>query len=309
MLVGIVGAGNVGSAAAFALVMRGVGSRIVIVDKSPTLAEAQADDILHATPFAHPIQVGSGRVEDLAGAAVVVIAAGVNQKPGETRLELLDRNAAVFAQIVPQVLAAAPDAVLLVATNPVDVMTQVTARLSGLPTGRVVGTGTILDTARFRALLARHLGVAPQSVHASVVGEHGDSEVLLWSNATVGGASLVEAAIALGRPVDEAARAAIDAGVRHAAARIIAGKGATWFGIGGGIARIVEAILDDERTVLTCSTVEPSVEGIRDVALSLPRIVGAGGILATLPAAPDASERVLLRRSAEILKAAAGPWG
>lgn len=308
MLVGIVGAGNVGAAAAFALVMRGVGSRIVIVDKAPALAAAQAEDILHATPVAHPIPVTAGRFDDLAGAAIVVIAAGANQKPGETRLQLLDRNAAIFGEIVAAVRAVAPDAILIVATNPVDVMTLVTTRLSGLPPGRVIGTGTVLDTARFRALLAQHLGVSSQSVHASVVGEHGDSEVLLWSSVTLGGAPLAAAAAWLGRPVDQGVRDAVDAGVRGAAGRIIAGKGATWFGIGAGIAKIAETILDDEKAVLTCSIVEAAVEGVADVALSLPRIVGAGGVLATLPPALDGDERATLRRSAEILKAAAGRW-
>lgn len=308
MLIGIVGAGNVGSAAAFALVMRGIGSRIVIVDKSEALAAAQAEDILHATPVAHPIPVTAGRFADLAGAAIVVIAAGANQKPGETRLELLDRNATIFGEIVAAVRAVAPDAILIVATNPVDVMTLVTTRLSGLPPGRVIGTGTVLDTVRFRALLAQHLGVSSQSVHASVIGEHGDSEVLLWSTATLGGAPLTEAAAGLGRPIDRGVRDAVDAGVRGAAGRIIAGKGATWFGIGAGIAKIAETILDDEKAVLTCSMVEDVVEGVRDVALSLPRIVGAGGVVATLPPALDADEHAALRRSATILKEAAGRW-
>ena len=172
----------------------------------------------------------------------------------------------------------------------------------------MIGTGTVLDTARFRALLAQHLGVSSQSVHASVVGEHGDSEVLLWSSVTLGGAPLAEAAAGLGRPIDGRLREAVDAGVRGAAGRIIAGKGATWFGIGAGIAKIAETILDDEKAVLTCSIVEDTVEGVADVALSLPRIVGAGGVLATLPPALDADERAALRRSAEILKAAAGRW-
>jgi L-lactate dehydrogenase len=291
--------------------MRGIGSRIVIVDKSEALAAAQAEDVLHATPFAHPIAVTAGRFADLAGAAIVVIAAGANQKPGETRLELLDRNAAVFGEIVAAVRAVASGAILIVATNPVDVMTQVTTRLSGLPPARVIGTGTVLDTARFRALLAQHLGVSAQSVHAGVVGEHGDSEVLLWSSAAVGGTPLSDAAAALGRPIDRRARDAIDAGVRGAAGRIIAGKGATWVGIGAGIARVAEAVLDDEKAVLTCSIVGEVPDGEAGdgpLALSLPRLVGADGVLATLPPAHDADERAALRRSAAVLRAAAGRW-
>jgi L-lactate dehydrogenase len=312
MRIGIVGAGNVGGAAAYAMVLRGVGTSIVVSDRDRALAEAQAEDILHATPFASPVTVRAGGREELSGAALVVLSAGVGQKPGETRLELLERNAAVFEEVVPDVLTAAPDAVLLIATNPVDVMTQVATRIAarrGVPAGRIVGSGTVLDTARFRALLARHIGVAPQSVHAAVLGEHGDSEVLAWSAASVGGVPLAAAAETLGRPLDAAHRQAIDAGVRGAAGRIIAGKGATWFGIGAGLARIAQAVLDDERAAITCSILNARVEGVEDVALSLPRIVGAGGVRETLEPILDDAERAALRRSAEILKQAAGRWG
>src|SRR5689334_6109072 len=176
----------VGATAAHALVLRGSCDEIVLVDRNRELAAAQAEDLLHATPFAHPLRVRAGEYADLAGAGVVVLAAGVAQRPGETRLELLGRNADVFAAIVAPVLEHCPDAVLLVATNPVDVMTDVAARLSGLPVGRVIGSGTVLDTARFRALIGAHLGVSPKSVHANVLGEHGDSEVPCWSSAAVG---------------------------------------------------------------------------------------------------------------------------
>lgn len=305
MKVGIVGAGMVGSSAGFAMVMRGAASEVVLVDQNHALAEAQAQDILHATPFAHPVRVWAGGYDDLEGAGVVVLAAGVGQKPGETRLELLGRNAAVFADIVPRVLKAAPQAVLLVATNPVDVMTDVATRLSGLGPERVIGSGTILDTARFRALLGEFLGLSPKSIHANVLGEHGDSEVLCWSSASVGTSAIEAIAAGAGTPLTDRDRAAIDQAVRGAAYRIIAGKGATWFGIGGGIARIVQAVAADERTVLTVSTLTPGFEGVTDVAFSLPRVVGAGGAVQTL--LPDLSddERRALRRSAEILKTAA----
>ena len=187
MKVGIVGAGMVGSAAANALVMRGAASEVVLVDQNPKRAQAEAEDILHAVPFAHITRVRAGGFSDLGGAGAVILAAGVSQRPGESRLELLGRNAEVFGTIVPEVLAAAPDAILLVATNPVDVMTEVATRLSGLAPERVIGSGTILDTARFRALLGADLEVSPKSVHAYVLGEHGNSEVLCWSVADVGG--------------------------------------------------------------------------------------------------------------------------
>jgi L-lactate dehydrogenase len=307
--VGIVGSGMVGSAAAYAMALLGVAREVVLVDLDRKLAQAHAEDILHATPFVHPVWVRSGDYRGLEGARVVVLAAGVAQRPGETRLQLLDRNAQVFTQVVPRGLEAAPEAVLLVATNPVDVMTQVAYRLSGLPPGRVVGSGTVLDTARFRALLAEHLQVAPQSAHAYVVGEHGDSEVLVWSSAQVGGVPLLAFAEARGRPLTQEVRLAVDEGVRRAAYRIIEGKGATYYGIGAGLARLVRAILTDEKGVFTVSTFTAEVEGVHEVSLSLPRLLGAEGVEETLYPSLDASEREALRRSAEILKEAAFALG
>jgi L-lactate dehydrogenase len=305
--VGIVGAGLVGSSAAYAMALRGAASEIVLVDANAALARAHAEDILHATPFASSTRVDAGDVESLGGARVVVLTAGVAQRPGETRLALLDRNADVFRAIIPGVRRVAPDALLVVATNPVDVMTQVATRLSGLPPERVIGSGTILDTARFRALLGDHLGVAAHSVHAYVLGEHGDSEVLTWSTARAGGVSLD--AFDGAHAVTPAVRARIDEAVRRAAYRIIAGKGATYHGIGAGLARLAEAVRDDERAVLTVSTVTPSCEGVDDVALSLPRVVGAAGVLRALAPALDDDERAALRRSAEVLKEAADALG
>lgn len=302
MKVGIVGAGNVGATAAFAMVLTGAASEIVLVDTNAALANAQAHDILHATPLSRPVRVSAGGYPDLEGAGVVILAAGVGQRPGETRLQLLERNAKVFGAIIPAVLAACPEAILLVASNPLDVMTEIAARISGLPPGRVFGSGTILDTQRFRALLGAHLGVSPTSVHAYVLGEHGDSEVLWWSGATAGSLSVAEMAKQQGRPFDDAARARIDDAVRRAAYAIIDGKGATWFGIGGGLARIVQAIRSDERVLLSVSAMTAEVEGVRDVTLSLPRVVGAAGVISTLKPVLDAGERAALRRSAEILK-------
>src|SRR5512144_1000909 len=186
MKIGIVGAGQVGASAAYAMMWNAVGNEIVLVDLNRKLAEAQAMDIVHGVPFGNQVVVRAGDYEDLSDAAVVVIAAGVSQKPGETRLQLLGRNADVFKAVVPRVLAAAAEAILVVATNPVDIMTQIATRISGLPPARVIGSGTILDTARFRSLLAEHLGIASHSTHAYVLGEHGDSEVLIWSGATAG---------------------------------------------------------------------------------------------------------------------------
>lgn len=307
MKVGIVGAGMVGSAAANALALSGTATEVVLVDRDPARARAEAEDITHATPFSYSVRVRAGTYDALRAAQLVIIAAGVNQQPGESRLALLERNTAVFAQVIPQVLAAAPDTLLLIATNPVDVMTMVASRLSGLPARRVIGSGTILDTARFRALLGEHLGVAPQSVHGYVLGEHGDSEVLCWSLADVGTVNVERYAAQIGRPLDDPTKARIDEGTRRAAYRIIAGKGATWFGIAGGLTRICRAVARDERAVLTVSMLESRVFGVEQVALSLPRIIGAEGVIDTIQLMLTDREQEQLRASAQtILNASEG---
>lgn len=302
MKVGIVGAGMVGSSAGYALAMMGIASDIVFVDKNAALAIAQAEDISHAVPFVSATTVTAGDYDALAGTRVVIIAAGVSQKPGESRLELLERNAGVFREVVAEVLRASPDAILLIASNPVDIMTQIATRLSGLPPQRVIGSGTILDTARFRSLVGRHLGIAPQSVHAYVLGEHGDSEVLAWSNARAGSVALHSFAEQVGKPLTDEERRAIDDGVRNAAYKIINGKGSTYYGIGAGLARIVKAIAQDQRDVLSVSIVTPRVADVEDVALSVPRIIGATGVSADLFPDLDDAEYAALHRSAALLK-------
>ena len=305
MKIGIIGAGQVGSSAAFAMMLNAVGNEIVLVDLNKGLAEAQAVDILHGVPFGNPVVVRAGDYGDLEDASVVVISAGVNQKPGETRLQLLERNAKVFESIVPPVLGVAPDAILVIATNPVDIMTWVATKISGLPCTRVIGSGTILDTARFRSLLASHLCVSPQSIHAYVLGEHGDTEVLSWSSADAATMPVEVFAEHVGRPLTDEARAAIDDGVRNAAYKIINGKGATYYGIGAGLARLVRVILGDQRSIMTVSTVNAEIEGVTDVPLSLPRVIARAGIVADIPPRLDEGERRALRHSAETLKEAA----
>jgi len=297
----------VGSASAFALVMSGVGREIVLVDLNRARAEAEANDIYHAVPFAHPLTVRAGDYADLVGAEVVVIAGGVAQKPGETRLQLLQRNAEVFRQIVPATLRHAPKAVLLVVTNPVDIMTHLAAQFAvefGVPHTRVIGSGTTLDTARFRALLGRHFGVDPHHVHAYVIGEHGDSEVLAWSQATIAGLNLDEFVKVHGKPLSDAERRQIDEQVRRAAYHIIAGKGATYYGIGSAVARIVDVLLHDQRAILTiCSRVN-DVPDCHGLTLALPHLVGGEGAMATIPLRLDAAEREGLHRSCAILREA-----
>lgn len=302
MKIGIVGAGQVGASAAYAVALLGTARDIVLIDLDPAMAEAQAEDISHATPFASATEIRSGGYADLDGAEVVIIAAGVSQKPGETRLDLLARNAEVFRIVTGEVLSHAPDAILLIASNPVDIMTGITQRLTGLPANRVIGSGTILDTARFRVLLGQHLDIDPRSVHAYVLGEHGDSEVLSWSSAAVGASIYGDVALARGKPVTEDVRAYIDDGVRRAAYRIIEGKGATYYGIGAGLARLVAAIGGDERSVHSVSIMTPDVEGVKDVPLSLPRIVGKSGVLGDVIPEISAEERLALKASAELLK-------
>ena len=309
MKVGIVGAGQVGATTAYAMVMRGIGREVLLVDLNKARAQAEADDILHAVPFAHPLKVAAGDYKDLEGSQVVIITAGVAQKPSQTRLELLKRNADIFAKIVPQILVHAPQAIIVVATNPVDVLTHLTASYAaahGVPSCRVIGSGTTLDTARFRALLGQHLGVDPHHVHGYVLGEHGDSEVLSWSLVTVGGVPLDEFCRQWDICTDEDVRAEIDRCVRQAAYSIIAGKGSTDFGIGSALARITEVILGDQRSILTVCTPVEDVGGVKNVTVSLPHLVGGTGILDTiqLPLALNAGEEKALRNSAQIVKQA-----
>ena len=301
MKVGVVGAGLVGSTATYALVMRGIAGEIVLVDKDSRRAQAEADDISHAVPFVHPVRVVAGEMSELAGSRVVILAAGAHMQPGESRLELLERNALVFQQVVPQVLAHAPESILLVATNPVDVMTHLAAQYAtqeGVSDGQILGSGTTLDTARFRALLGSYLGVDAQHVHAYVVGEHSDSEVLTWSLITVGGIPLVEYCQQRRIALDDSIRRDIDRRVRGAAYSIIAGKGHTYYGIGAALGWIVDAILHDHRAILTVCAPTSAVEGVTDVTLSLPRLVGGTGIQATFPLPLGPDERALLRESA-----------
>jgi L-lactate dehydrogenase len=307
MKVGIIGSGMVGSTAAYAMVMRGIGREIVMVDVNLPRAQAEADDILHAVPFANPIEVRAGDYAELADSQVVIITAGACQRPGESRLMLLNRNAAIIDQIVPNILRHAPEAVLLVASNPVDVLTHLVAQTAahhGVPTGQVLGSGTTLDTARFRALLGRQFGVDAQHIHAYVVGEHGDSEVLIWSRVSIGGLPLDEFCQSQGLEFYQSLQDDIDQQVRKAAYAIIQAKGATYYGIGSALARIVEAILKDQRAILTVCTPEDEVAGIRDVTVSLPHLVGGRGILSSFPLPLDDREQVLLRDSAAVVRQA-----
>jgi L-lactate dehydrogenase len=302
--VAIIGAGHVGATTAYTLLLSGLAPEIVLVDLDAQRAEGEAMDLMHAVPFSDPVRVWAGGYEDVDGAAVVVLTAGANQRPGETRLELLGRNAAILREIVPQVMARAPGAILLMTTNPVDVLTWATLSTSGLPPERVIGSGTILDTARFRSLLSRHFGVDARSVHAHIIGEHGDTEVAAWSIATIGGMPLADFQAASGRALDDETRERIVTETRRAAYEIIERKGATYYAVAAGVVRIIQAILRDESTVLTVSSLLTGSYGLTDVCLSLPCIVNRSGIAQLLDPPLAADELTALHRSANVLKAA-----
>jgi L-lactate dehydrogenase len=299
--VAIVGAGNVGSTFAYALLIQGLAAEIVLIDANRAKAEGEAMDLNHTVPFTHPTHIWAGNYADCAEAIVTVIAAGVGQRPGESRLELVQRNADVFRQIVPRVVEHNPAGILLVATNPVDVLTYSAWKLSGLPPAQIIGSGTILDTARFRHLLSRHFGVDARSVHAHIIGEHGDSEVPVWSLANIAGMRLPAFCDANALSADQAALDEIFLKTRDAAYHIIERKGATYYAVAAGLLRIVEAIVRNQRTVLSVSSLVHDYYGIRDVCLSLPTIIARAGVERVLKLDLADEEAQKLRRSAEIL--------
>lgn len=301
--VAVVGAGSVGSAVAYATTIDGLAGETALYDIDGARASAEALDLSHGLQF-----VGGGRVrggDDIAICAqadLVIVTAGATHGPGRTRLDLAAGNAALIRRLLPQLLEQAPDAVYLLVSNPVDVVTYVAQEISGLPQGRVIGSGTVLDSSRLRHLLAERLGVAVTSVHAMVVGEHGDSEVVLWSSATVGGTPLLDVVGAEGERITADELDAIRTHVRDAAAQIIRGKGNTNLAIGLATARIARAISRDEHAVLPVS-VRTDVPGVGDVCLSLPSVVGREGVLTSLSTPLDDAEREGLRASAAALRA------
>ena len=299
--VGIIGAGLVGAAAGYLLAITPGVREIVLVDLDQARARSEAQDIAHAAAFGGTAQIRAGDYADLAGAQVVVITAGTSLKPGQTRLDLLAANVHVVSAVLERVLKVAPETVLLFATNPVDVMPAIAVRRFGVPKGRAIGTGCALDSARFRDRLAQHLGVSPGSVHANVLGEHGDSEVLHWSGAHVAGMPLTLFAEKLGHPIPPEVQATIAQEVRTSAYRIKEGKGVSNFGIGGCIARLTRALLNDEHVLFSVSTFMDEVLGVPETCISLPHVLGAQGASAPLLPPLDARENQELRHSAGVL--------
>lgn len=307
--VAVVGAGNVGATFAHTLLLSGLASEIVLIDANQRKAEGEAMDLNHAVPLAQTARVWAGDYKDSAGAIVTVITAGAAQKPGETRLDLAARNVDIFRQIVPNIVENNPNGIILVATNPVDVLAYASWKISGLSKKRVLGSGTILDTARFRFLLSQYFGVDPRSVHAYIIGEHGDSEVPVWSAANIAGMRFPVFCEQMGLGCDQNALDQIFEQTRDAAYHIIERKGATYYAVAVGILRIVEAILRDQNTVLSVSSLIENYYGINDVFLSLPTVIDSGGVERTLRLKLNDAEAVGLRKSAQVLKNLANKLG
>lgn len=301
--VAVVGAGAVGTAIAYAAQIRGVCRQLALFDLNAAKVRAEVLDLNHGMQFTPMAEItGSNDLEVCAGADVVVITAGAKQHPGQTRLDLAAENVAMCRDLVPTLAGLAPDALLLVVTNPVDVVTQAALQFSGLPASRVFGSGTVLDSSRLRFLIAEHTRVAVQNVHAYIAGEHGDSEVPLWSSATIGGVPVQDWASEGTRPLDEEARSEIHRRVVTAAYEIIAGKGATSLAIGLAVSRILEAILNDEHRVLPVTSMLDGVHGLSDVCLSMPSVVGRGGVESVLATPLNTHERDQLLASAATVR-------
>lgn len=300
--VAIVGTGMVGSSFAYALTIRGLVRELVLINRTPERAEGEAMDLNHGLSFLSPVSIQAGGYELCQDAQVVVIAAGLAQGSGQSRLDLAKANARVMKEIIPKVMEFNPAPIFLVATNPVDILTYVVLKVSGLAPGQVMGSGTVLDSSRFRFLLSGNCTIDPRSVHAYIIGEHGDSELAVWSRVNVAGIPLHEYCSVCTRSCPRDTREAIVEKVRGAAYEIIKRKGATYYAIGLALARIVEAIMRDQHSVLTVSTLVTDYYGIADVCLSLPSIVGATGIEKVITASLAEEEVRALQNSARVLK-------
>ncbi|MDR0803768.1 MAG: NAD(P)-binding domain-containing protein [Rickettsiales bacterium] len=297
MNIGIIGLGSVGGAIATAVHNTGVVREMVLFDRDPARSYAAAEDLGHASIFGFNVDIRSGQYSDFKGCDIVIIAAGANQKPGETRTDLLQKNAVVIQDIIPKLMRHADKkkVVLIIVSNPLDVMTKLAAELSGLPAGRVIGTGTMLDSARFKIILSRQLGVSATSLHAMILGEHGDSSVAAWSAVRIGGLELDEFCRQTKHGMTAATKKTIERRVKTAAYEIIKGRGATWDGIGAAAADLVRCVARDERRILTVSLGDGS----------LPRIVGGSGVAATLHPKLDRAETAALKNSFRVID---GNW-
>lgn len=299
----VIGVGFVGATAAFTLAESGLFSEIILLDANRKKAEGEAADISHGSAFTRPCLVRAGGYLDLHDCGLIIIAAGANQKPGETRIELLGRNKAILKSIIEQVVAVTRDSILLIVSNPVDLLTYMAQKLSGLPANRVIGSGTVLDTARLKHLLGQHLNVDSRNVHAFIIGEHGDSELAVWSSANISGVDLDDYCRLCGKDASRQALDQIYQSVRDAAYHIIEGKGATYYAIGLAVRRIAEAIVRDEQSVLPVSSMVSGHYGISDLCLGLPCVLGRDGVRTILDIPLSEDETAQLRASAHKMRA------
>lgn len=300
--VAIIGCGFVGSAAAFALMQSGLFSEMVLIDVDKERAEGEAMDISHGIPFAGPVKIYAGNYDDLTDVAITIITAGANQKPDETRLDLVHKNAKIMASVVSEIAKRDYQGILLIVSNPVDILTHVAQQVSGYPESRVFGSGTVLDSARLKYQLGKHLGVDNRSVHAFIIGEHGDSEIAAWSSANVSGVPLHMMCEMRGHYDHDDNTEEIEETVRSSAYEIIAKKDATYFGIAMVIKRICQAIVRDEKSIFPISSRMHGEYGLDGVVLSMPAIVGAKGVETLIPISLDEKEIERLHESANTLR-------
>ena len=298
----VIGCGFVGSATAFTLMQSRLFSELVLLDVNMEKADGEAKDIAHGIPFAGQMKIYAGTYDDAADAAIIIITAGANQKPGETRLDLVQKNTAIYQSIIPEIVKRDFGGILLIVSNPVDILTYVALKLSGLPEKRVLGSGTVLDTARLKYALGEHLGVDSRSVHSFIIGEHGDSEIAAWSSTNVSGIPLNEFCEMRGHFNHDAAMDAIAEKVKNSAYEIISKKQATYYGIAMSVKRICECIVRNERSILPVSAMMHGEYGIEYITLSMPAIVGIGGVETHVPIALSEEEAEKLVESAKKLK-------
>lgn len=300
--VAMIGCGFVGAATAFSLMESGLFSEMVLIDADHARAEGEALDISHGLPFARPMKIYAGEYDDIVDAAIIIITAGANQKPDETRLDLVQKNVGIFKSIIPEIARRQCPGILLVVSNPVDILTYTAWKLSGFPENRVLGSGTVLDTARLKYNLGEHLGVDSRGVHAFIIGEHGDSELAAWSSATVSGVPLNTFCEMRGHYNHDEATERIAEDVKNSAYEIIRKKKATYFGVAMAVRRICEAIIGDEKSILPVSNMMHGEFGIDDISLSMPAIIGAKGVERLVPIPLDEEEQEKLSESADTLR-------
>lgn len=297
----VIGCGFVGASIAFSLIQEEMFSELVLIDINQTKAEGEAMDLSHGLPFVHPMKIYAGTYADLADCFLIIITAGAGQRPGETRLELVRKNVEIFRDMIPQITAVTQDARLLIVSNPVDVMTYAAWKLSGYPPEHVIGSGTVLDTARLKYLLGAHLGVDSRSVHAFIIGEHGDSELAVWSSANISGVDLDSFCDICGACDGETLHRLYE-DVRTSAYKVIEKKGATYYAIALAVTRIARAIVREEHSVLPVSAYVNGHYGVSDVYFGVPSIVGAEGVEKVLDIPLDGSEQQQLEHSVQTLK-------